>query len=153
MPHLIRARDGYIDPIMAVVPMATILVVGVNPRLVAAIGDGFPVGLRAWIVALAIVAVVLLVQGAAIAVCLGEAYQDARSRGERVGFNQAPALQGKAAPFAMALVYIVGLWPLIRVEPRPTWAIALNGVVAGGILAGGLLAAQNGAGSLPEQES
>lgn len=144
MRHLLRGRDGYIDPIMSVLPLAALLILFVNPRLVAIVGEGWPDGLRAWARVLAMATIVILVQGVAIAVCLAEAHQDARSGGERSGFNRAPALQGLAPPLVLALVYIAGLWPLIRVEPRPMWAIVLNAVLAAVLIGGGLVADQRG---------
>jgi len=142
MPTLLRDERGYIDPIASVLPFALLAVLVANPRIIAVVGDGLPVGLSSWVRSLAIVGVLLFVQVSAIAVCIGEAHQDAKSRGDRVGFNRAPALQGITAPLVLALVYIVGLWPLLRLEPRPIWAIVLNVVVAVGILGGGLAAAK-----------
>ena len=66
------------------------------------------------------------------------------SGGERSGFNRAPALSGMTAPYALSLLYIGGLWPLFRLEPRPIWAIVLNVIVALGILGGGWVADKKG---------
>lgn len=139
-----RGREGYIDPIMAVLPVAALIVLFLNPQLIGAITHTPPVGLPRWVGFLAVGGVFLIIQGGAIAVCIGEAYQDAASGGERSGFNRAPALSGMAAPFAVALIYIGGLWPLIRMEPRPIWAIVLNVIVALGILGGAWIADKKG---------
>ncbi len=139
-----RGREGYIDPIMAVVPFAALSVLFLNPKLITAITHTPPAGLPRWMGFLALAGVSLIIQGSAIAVCIGEAHQDALSGGERSGFNRAPALSGLTAPFALALLYIGGLWPLIRLDPRPIWAIALHVIVALGILGGGWLADKKG---------
>lgn len=135
-----RGREGYIDPIMTVLPFAALIVLFLTPQLIAAVSHTPPVGLARWLGVLALGGVYLVVQGSAIAVCIGEAHQDALSGGDRSGFNRAPALSGMAAPFALALLYIGGMWPLMRLEPRPIWAIVLNVSVALGVLGGGWLA-------------
>lgn len=151
MRHLVRGRDGYIDPVMSVLPIATLLIWFANPRIVAMIATGSPDGLPAWLRIVAISAVAILVQGVAVAVCLAEARQDAQSGGERSGFNRAPALQGLAAPLGLALVYLIGLWPLMRMEPGPMWAVVLNVIVVAAIVGGGLMADKKGGERRPQR--
>ncbi len=139
-----RGREGYIDPIMALLPFAALIVLFLTPQLIGALSHTPPVGLARWMGVLALGGVYLVIQGSAIAVCIGEALQDAASSGERSGFNRAPALSGMAAPIALALLYIGGLWPLMRLEPSPIWAIVLNVVVALGVLGGGWVADNKG---------
>ncbi|GMR14059.1 MAG: hypothetical protein BMS9Abin29_2289 [Gemmatimonadota bacterium] len=140
----LRGKEGYVDPIAALLPFMVLIVLFVNPRLVAAISHSPPVGLPRWVGLLALGGLSLIIQGAAITACIVEAHQDAISGGERSGLNRAPALSGMAAPFALTLLYIGGLWPLMRLEPRPNWAIALDVIVALGILGGACVAGMKG---------
>jgi len=144
MRRFIRDERGHMDPIMSVLPFCLAAVLFGNPRLIAAISDGLPTTVLSWSKLLAVAGVLFLIQALGIVVGIQEAHHDALSGGKRGGLNRAPALQGRSAPVGFAFVYAIGIWPLIRMEPRPTWAIVASVAVIIGIVVGGILAERNG---------
>ena len=141
---MLRDQKGYIDPIMSALPLALLVILFAGPWLVKAIHLETSSGLGSWLKLSLAGLVMVAIQAYTVAVTLTEAYHDAHSRGVRRGLNRAPSFQGWKAPVALAVLYVIGIWPLLRMEPRRAWAIAVYGLLAGTVLAAGFVANRMG---------
>lgn len=140
----LRRAGGYIDPMMSVLPLAFLAIVFGVPGILRALGSAPPASTGPWLRLVVVAGVLLVLQIVAIMISLEEAHHDGYSGRERGGLNRAPAIRGVLAPTALAVTYVIGIWPLVRIEPRRSWLIGLYAGLAIALVLSGVLAEQGG---------